>query len=226
MPPVIHNIADIDFNLTGKHHYQIAFHLDESWGYSLLPLTAINGKRGSNPNDVICFGGTRGNEYEGQVGLKRRRRDLDPEQMAGRVVPIPQLSESACVASTRISPLDGVNMNRAFPGNPRGIISSRIANFVKTQIFPLGRIVIDIHSGGMEGAFPYCTSFHPIPDLAQRAEIATVSRLFDTGFVLICSGAMASGLLSDEAGAEGKVTVSSELGAGASTDRQGVRHDL
>jgi predicted deacylase len=224
MPPVIHNFSDIDFDLPGKHYYQLAFHLDGSWGYSLVPLTVINGKRGSNANGVICFGGTHGNEYEGQVGLKRLGNDLDPEQMAGRLVLMPQLSESACVASTRTSPLDGVNMNRAFPGNPRGTISSRIANFVKTRIFPLGRVVIDIHSGGMEGAFPHCTSFHPIPDPAQRAEIAKLSQLFDTGFVLIYSSDMASGLLSDEAEAEGKVTIGSELGAGAATDRLGVRH--
>jgi len=224
MPPVIHHFADIDFDLPGKHHYQVAFHLDGTWGYSLVPLTVINGKRGTNPNGVICFGGTHGNEYEGQVGLKRLACDVDPEQMAGRLVLMPQLSESACVSGTRTSPLDGVNMNRAFPGNPRGTVSSRIANFVKTCIFPLGRIVIDIHSGGMEGAFPHCTSFHPIPDPKQRAEIAKVSQLFDTGFALIYSSAMASGLLSDEAEAEGKVTIGSELGAGASTDRQGVRH--
>jgi hypothetical protein len=53
---------------------------------------------------------------------------------------MPQLSEAACVANSRVSPLDGVNMNRAFPGNARGPISYRIANFVKTRIFPLGRV--------------------------------------------------------------------------------------
>lgn len=224
MPQVIHNFGDIDFELPGKHHYQVAFHSDGSWGYSLVPLTVINGTRGSNPNGVLCFGGTHGNEYEGQVGLKRLCADLDPEQIAGRIVLMPQLSESACAANTRTSPLDGVNMNRAFPGNPRGTMSSRIANFVKTRIFPLGRIVIDIHSGGMEGAFPYCTSFHPIPDGAQQAETAQLSRLFDTGFALIYSSAMASGLLTDEAEAEGKITIGSELGAGASVDRYGVKH--
>src|SRR5579862_8146222 len=190
MPSVIHNFSGIDFDLSGKNHYQVAFHLDGSWGYSLLPLTVINGKRGSNAHGVICFGGTHGNEYEGQVSVKRLCTDLDPERMTGRVLLIPQLSESACVANSRTSPLDGMNMNRAFPGNPRGTISSRIANFVKTCIFPLGRVVIDIHAGGMEGAFPHCTSFHPIPDPAQRAEIARVSQLFDTEFALIYSSAM------------------------------------
>jgi predicted deacylase len=224
MPRLIHNYADIDFARPGKHHYQIAFHLDGSWGYSLVPLTVFNGHRGPNPNGVLCFGGTHGNEYEGQVALKRLCHDLDPEQMSGRVILMPQLSESACVANQRTSPLDGVNMNRAFPGNPRGTLSARIAHFVKTQVFPHGRVVLDIHSGGMEGAFPYCTSFHPIADPAQRAEIATVSRLFDTGFALIYASTMASGLLTDEAEAEGKIAIGSELGAGASTDRHGVRH--
>ena len=224
MPTVIHNFDDIDFDRPGKHHYQVAFHLDGSWGYSVVPLTVINGKRGPNANGVICFGGTHGNEYEGQVGVKRLCTDLDAGEMAGRVVLMPQLSESACVANSRTSPLDGVNMNRAFPGNPRGTISSRIAHFVKTRIFPQGRVVIDIHSGGMEGAFPHCTSFHPIPDPKQQAEIAQVSRLFDTGIVMIYSSAMASGLLTDEAEAEGKITIGSEFGAGASTDRLGVRH--
>lgn len=224
MPQLIHNYADIDFARPGKHHYQIAFHLDGSWGYSLVPLTVINGHRGPNPNGILCFGGTHGNEYEGQVALKRLCHDLDPAQLSGRIILMPQLSESACVANQRTSPLDGVNMNRAFPGNPRGTLSARIAHFVKTEVFPHGRVVLDIHSGGMEGAFPYCTSFHPIPDPAQRAEIATVSRLFDTGFALIYASTMASGLLTDEAEAEGKIAIGSELGAGASTDRHGVRH--
>jgi len=29
MPTVIHNFDDIDFDLPGKHHYQVAFHLDD-----------------------------------------------------------------------------------------------------------------------------------------------------------------------------------------------------
>ena len=224
MPSVIYNVSEIDFSLPGKNHYQIAFHLDGSWGYSLVPLTVINGIRGTNPNGVICFGGTHGNEYEGQIAVKRLCRDLDPNQMTGRVILVPQLSESACRASSRTSPLDGVNMNRAFPGNARGTISYRIASFVKNYLFPQARVVIDIHAGGVEGAFPVCTSFHPIPDVAQRAEIARVSQLFDTGFAFIYSSAMASGLLTDEAEAEGKITLGGEFGAGASTDVAGVRH--
>ncbi len=224
MAAVVHSAAEIDFSSPGKRHYQVAFHQDGTWGYSLAPLTVVVGRRGENANGVLCFGGTHGNEYEGQIAVKRLCGDLDPDELSGRVVLMPQLSESACVANSRTSPLDGVNMNRAFPGSARGTISSRIAHFVKQHVFPLGRVVIDLHSGGNEGAFPICTSFHPIADAAQREEIATVSRLFDTPFVLIYASTMASGLLTDEAEGEGKIAIGGEFGGGESTSREGVRH--
>ena len=221
---IVYDPSGIDFASPGKRHYQVAFHQDGTWGYSLVPLTVVVGSGGDNPNGILCFGGTHGNEYEGQIAVKRLAVDLDPDRLAGRVILMPQLSESACVANSRVSPLDGVNMNRAFPGNPRGTISYRISSFVKRHVFPLGRVVIDVHSGGNEGAFPICTSFHPIPDRAQRHEIEVVSRLFDTPFVLIYASTMASGLLTDEAEAEGKITIGGEFGGGESTSRFGVRH--
>lgn len=224
MPTLVHASEQIDFSRPGKHHYQVAFHLDGAWGYSLVPLTVINGLNGNNQNNIICFGGTHGNEYEGQIAVKRLCTSLNAENMTGRVVLMPQLSESACNANLRFSPLDGVNMNRAFPGNARASISYRIAHFVKAQIFPQGRVVIDVHSGGKEGAFPICTSFHPIPDRAQQAETAEVARLYDTPFVFIYASTMASGLLTDEAEAEGKVTLGGEFGGGETTSRWGVRH--
>ncbi|MEJ7608983.1 MAG: succinylglutamate desuccinylase/aspartoacylase family protein [Bryobacteraceae bacterium] len=223
-PEVIFDPAKIDWDRPGKHHYQLAFPLDGSWGYSLVPLTVINGLKGANPNGIVTFGGTHGNEWEGPVAIKRLCRDLDPAALSGRIILIPQLSESAGNSNTRTSPLDGVNMNRAFPGNARGTISYRIANFVKTRIFPQVRVVLDIHSGGNEGIFPHVVSFHPVANTQQRSEMAQVARLFDTPFVMIYSSEMASGLLTDEAEAEGKITIGSEFGYGEAVNRQGTLH--
>jgi len=223
---IVYDASKIDFETPGKHHYNVAFHHDSSWGYSLVPLTVINGlkERDSSFPGVAVFGGTHGNEWEGQVAVKRLCHDLDPAEMGGRVILVPQLSESACAANTRISPLDGVNMNRAFPGNPRGSISYRIADFVKTRIFPRVRVVVDIHAGGNEGGFALCTSFHPIADPVQRAEIGLVAALFDTPFMLIYTSDMASGLLPEEAEKEGKIAIGGEFGFGESVSLKGVRH--
>ena len=71
MPTIIHHPDQIDFDKPGKHDYQVTFHLDSGWGYSLVPLTIINGTRagsaGSNSPGLAAFGGTHGNEWEGQV---------------------------------------------------------------------------------------------------------------------------------------------------------------
>jgi predicted deacylase len=225
---VIHAADQIDWNAPGKRHYDVAFHLDSSWGYSLIPLTVINGLR-SPPGDeqvagVAVFGGTHGNEWEGQIAAKRLCRDLDAEQMCGRVILVPQLSASACSANSRLSPLDNVNMNRAFPGDARGTISYRIANFVKSRVFPLVRVVADLHSGGIEGGFALCSSIHSVPDQKQYEEMVTAAKLFDTPFVFIYSSQMASGLLSDEAEAEGKIAIGGEFGYGETVSRKGVLH--
>jgi predicted deacylase len=222
---LIHDIRNIDFGRPGKHHYQLAFHLDGSWGYSLVPLTVINGyKNGAGTPGVAVFGGTHGNEYEGQIAVKRLCTELDAEAICGRIILMPQLSETACNAAQRCSPEDGVNMNRAFPGNGRGTLSYRIAHFVKTQVFPQVKIVVDLHAGGNEAVFPLCTSLHPVPDANQYAEIIHAASLFDTPFVYVYSRQMASGLLTDEAEDEGKISIGGEFGFGGGASPRGIRH--
>jgi predicted deacylase len=222
-PPI--DPAAIDFTRPGKHHYKAAFHLDGSWGYSLTPITVINGARAaSGAPGVAVFGGTHGNEYEGQIAVKRLCRDLDPADMAGRVILMPQLSETACAAHTRVSPEDRVNMNRAFPGDPRGTLSYRIAHFVKSRVFPEVGIVLDLHAGGREASFPVCTSLHPIADPARQHAALTVARLFDTPFIYLYSRQMASGLLTDEAEAEGRIAIGGEFGFGEGASRRGIAH--
>jgi predicted deacylase len=229
LPELIPSFDAIDFETPGKRHYQVAFHVDSGWAYSLVPLTVIGGAGLPSPDQpalpgVAIFGGTHGNEWEGQIAVKRLCRDLDAADVSGLVVLIPQLSESACNANQRISPLDNVNMNRAFPGNPKGTLSARIAHFVKTIIFPRVRVVVDLHSGGMEGGFAICTSIHPVPDTRQREEMLKAARLFDTPFVFVYSSDMASGLLTSEAEGEGKIALGGEFGYGETVSRQGVRH--
>ncbi len=81
------------------------------WGF----ITVINGTRAGAPGDpdppgIAVFGGTHGDEYEGQIAVTRLCRDLDPARIRGRVVLIPQLSESACRAHQRaMSSTEAVN---------------------------------------------------------------------------------------------------------------------
>lgn len=220
--------GEVDVTSPGKRHYQVAFPLDSSWGYSLVPLTVIRGTRSTGPAEttdgIAAFGGTHGNEYEGQVAVKQLCQELDADAIRGSVFLFPQLSESACRAHIRCSPLDGVNMNRAFPGNENGSISERIASFVKRVIFPRVGVVIDLHAGGNEAVFPICTSIHRVSDPRQQMEMLRVAALFDTPFIFLYSRQMASGLLSDEAEDDGKIAIGGEFGAGETVDAAGLLH--
>src|SRR5207253_3242504 len=75
-------------------------------------------------------------------------RELAPEQITGRVILIPTLTMPAAKAATRLSPLDGKNFNRCFPGSPTGTPSEVVAHYLTTVLFPLADVVIDIHTGG------------------------------------------------------------------------------
>src|SRR3954451_25301821 len=203
MAELIHDHDAIDWDRPGKATYEVAFPHDGTWGNVLVPLTVINGHRGPG-RSVACFGGTHGNEYEGQVAVRRLAADLEPEVMAGRVVLMPRLNEPACVAGTRVSPLAGGNMNRPFPGDARGTITSRIADFVTRRVFPRVDVVLDMHSAGSGMRFALCASFHPMRGAAQRAETERAARLFDPPFIMVYSSEMAHGLLPDQAEALGK----------------------
>lgn len=220
---IVHNHDEIDFARPGKHMYEVAFHYDGTWGNAMVPLTVINGTAGPGKS-VVCIGGTHGNEYEGQVAVWRLMHELDPADISGRVILMPRLNMPACVSGTRESPMDGVNMNRAFPGDPNGTLTYRIAHFVTSKIFPLVDVVIDIHSAGLGREFALCTSFHLVSDPDQYEEMKTVAGLFDTPMIMIYSSDMASGLLTDEAEAMGKITIGSELGHSHGVLHQGLQH--
>ncbi|MBX3013081.1 MAG: succinylglutamate desuccinylase/aspartoacylase family protein [Caldilineaceae bacterium] len=225
MPQVhtIHDPSTIDFDRPGKTLYEVAFHYDGTWGNALVPLAVINGTAGPGPG-VACFGGTHGNEYEGQVAVWRLMHELDPAQISGRVILMPRLNTPACVSGTRESQRDGVNMNRAFPGDPQGSLTYRIAHFVTTRLLPLVDVVLDIHAAGRGVHFALCSSFHMVADPQQFAEMKTVASLFDTPFIFIYSSAMARGLLTDQAEAMGKVTIGGEFGHSEGVLHRGVQH--
>ena len=143
--------------------------------------------------------------------------------VSGRLIVIPILNVPAFRAARRDSPHDGMNMNRAFPGNAAGSITSRIARFMTDEVLARADVVIDLHSAGAGFEMIRTMSFHQVDDPALYNEFRETALLFGTPFVMIYSSGMGTGLLTEEAEAMGKITIGSELGYGASTDLDGVR---
>jgi predicted deacylase len=52
------------------------------------------------------------------------------------------------MAGARCSPIDGLNLNRVFPGSADGSVTETIAHFVSSKLVPLTDAHVDLHSGG------------------------------------------------------------------------------
>ncbi|MDB4743875.1 succinylglutamate desuccinylase/aspartoacylase family protein, partial [Planctomicrobium sp.] len=165
---------------------------------------------------VLILGGNHGDEYQGQIAAMKLARELTPEMVTGRVILIPSLNFPAAQAATRLSPLDGMNMNRAFPGEEEGSVTSQIAHYLTTVLFALSDVVIDIHSGGRSMEFVPCAHMHLVEDLNQRKKMLAAMLAWNTDFAFLYADIAGTGLLPVEAENQGKLVVTTELGGGES----------
>ena len=118
---------------------------EDAWGATRIPLAVI--ANGTGPT-VILQGGNHGDEYEGPITLGELIRELDPAQVNGRIIFLPAINTPAVEAGRRTSPVDGLNLNRTFPGDAAGTITQQISAYVSTVILPMGDAFVDLHSGG------------------------------------------------------------------------------
>jgi uncharacterized protein len=147
--------TDIDYDRDGKQvgTLRLPYSRNTSaWGIIPIPIAVV--RNGDGPT-VLLTAGNHGDEYEGQIALNNLIRALEPRQIQGRVIILPALNFPAAMAGRRVSPLDGLNLNRSFPGDPDGSPSQQIADYVSTVLIPMADAFMDLHSGGY--------SMHAIP---------------------------------------------------------------
>lgn len=125
---------------------------------------------------VAMIGGLHGNEYEGPLAIMRLYAELEPAELRGTLVAIPVANVLAFEARTRETPSDGVDMNRAFPGDPRGTVTSQMAYWIGEQLVRHADLCLDLHSGGRSDIPVLCAHVSaegPAGELSQK-----VSRAF------------------------------------------------
>jgi predicted deacylase len=206
--------TSIEFDLPGKQQgfLQVPYsHNLGGWANVMIPITTV--LHGHGPT-VLVLGGNHGDEYQGQIAAMKLARELTPEMITGRILIIPSLNFPAAQAGTRLSPLDGMNLNRAFPGEENGSVTSQIAHYLTNVLFPLCDVVIDIHSGGRSMEFIPCSHMHLVPDIEQRKKMLAAMLAWNTDFSFLYADIAGKGLLPVEAENQGKIVVTTELGGG------------
>jgi len=149
--------SDLDFTSPGKRFGDISFKYSGNeipLGNVLVPAGVI--VNGTGPT-ILMIGGVHGDEFEGPVAMVKFLHSTEAEQVQGRIIVLPALNSPAVHASSRVSPYDNVNLNRAFPGDPNGSPTQIIADFVENSIMPVCDAVIDLHAGGKASWFAPCS---------------------------------------------------------------------
>ncbi len=215
--------ATVPFDRDGTHHgfLHLPCSRDRSaWGAILIPITVVH--NGPGPTALLT-GANHGDEYEGPVALQGLARDLDPAAIAGRVIIVPFMNTPAFHAATRVSPLDGVNMNRCFPGDPEGTPTQKIADYFMRHLLPMADIVLDFHSGGKSLDFIPFAAAHLLDDGDQQAACVAAMQAFNAPYSMMLRELDAVGMYDTAAEDAGKVFVSTELGGGGSATARSIR---
>lgn len=223
----------IPFDRDGAHHgfLRLPYSRDDSaWGAVMIPVSVI--RNGDGPT-ALFVAGNHGDEYEGLVALHELAATLAPDSIRGRVIILPALNQPAVAAGRRVSPIDGVNLNRAFPGRPDGTVTEKIADYVSRALVPMADLVCDLHSGGRTLDFLPFAAVHVLQDKDQQAACEAAMHAFNAPWSAIMLEIDAVGMLDTEVEGQGKVFVTTELGGGGSATadsvavaRKGVRNLL
>ena len=184
---------------------------DSAWGNVMIPLTVI--ANGDGPTALLT-GGNHGDEYEGPIALQQLAWQIDPAEVSGRIIIVPYMNYPAFRAGTRVSPLDAVNLNRAFPGRADGSPSQKIANYFNDVLVPMADIVLDYHSGGKTLDFlPYAAA-HQLADKDQQTACVAAMQAFGAPYSMMMLEIDAVGMFDTAVESQGKVFVTTELGGG------------
>ncbi|HLI13363.1 MAG TPA: succinylglutamate desuccinylase/aspartoacylase family protein [Alphaproteobacteria bacterium] len=214
--------TDIDFEAEGVQTGVLRVpHSHNRSAYGHIPIPIWVARRGRDPT-VLMTGANHGDEYEGPVALMRFMRDFRLDRLSGRIIVIPALNFPAYLAGTRVSPIDGVNLNRAFPGDPRGTVTEMIADYVESVLMPMTNFCFDFHAGGSSlNYLPTLFAFRH-QDAAAQARMDRLVEAFGAPRAMIMDMLGEDRVISAGARRKGVLFLTGEFGGGATINLDGL----
>jgi hypothetical protein len=215
--------TDIDFERAGKQVGWVNLpHSVTRSAYGMIAIPMAVVKNGTGPT-AFLMAGNHGDEYEGQIALCKMVRALDPARIQGRVIVMPAANLPAAIAGARVSPIDGGNLNRSFPGDPERGVTQEIAHYIDSVVFPMADLFADLHSGGSSLAYIPFGSTNEGPDAALNRRSLDALTAFGTEYSVVWKHADPR-YSPGAAIARGLVQIAGEFGGGGSVNRRMLRN--
>ena len=207
----------LDFEADGRQSgvLSVPLSVDRSpYFHVQVPVCVM--RNGEGPR-ILLMAGNHGDEYEGEFCLTRLIRRLDPALLRGTVTILPLANAPAVRAGKRCSPIDGGNLNRAFPGDPRGSATSRIAHALEHDLFPRHDVVFDLHSGGTSMAHLPCALIESQDDAARQGRALDLMGSLGLPFGFVAENGRDAPTTMGAARRAGIIGISGEFGGGGTT---------
>lgn len=108
-----------------------------------ISATVVRGHK-PGPTLLVCAA-VHGDEINGIEIIARLLKRKALEKVRGTLIAVPIVNELAFLAHSRYSP-DRRDLNRIFPGSPKGSLTSRLADTFVTELVKKATHVIDLHT--------------------------------------------------------------------------------
>jgi len=134
---------------------------------------------------LLVTAGVHAAEYASIAAALDLGRTLDARTLAGRVVVVPVLNVAGFgVRSIYVSPLDGKNLNRVFPGNASGTASEQVADWLFRNAMKQANYYIDLHGGDLiEALVPFTIVFKSGNEQVDAASLE-MARVFGIQYLV------------------------------------------
>jgi predicted deacylase len=178
-----------------------------SGAWVTVPVQILAGAR-AHPR-VVAVAGIHGDEAEGMLALLDFWQACDLDDLDGTVVLVPVANPMAFAAHARRSPVDGLDLNRTFPGRPDGTISERLAYRLLHDVVAGADFLFTLHSWFATGSgVPYVEYPAGTTPLAVRSREAGIA----AGFRRLRASGWPEGALVPAANALGVPGLEAEIG--------------
>lgn len=172
-----------------------------------IPYTVIRGA--SAKPSVIILAGVHGDEYEGVAALYRMVEELETAPLNGTVTIAPVVNPQAFAAGLRRNPIDSGDLNRTFPGDPIGSVSSRLARLILNKLIDGHDAMLSLHGWSKEALVtPY--GEYPLHDSEAGRQSKVCA--YHLGFELLHPYEWPDGVLGNSALEKGIAAVETEIG--------------
>ena len=179
-----------------------------------VPVIVMNGR---GPGPVLCLtAALHGDELNGIEVVRRVLDEIDIDELNGAVIGVPIVNIQGFYRGSRYLP-DRRDLNRYFPGNPKGSSATRLAHSMFTEVIKHCSALIDLHTGSLNR-----TNLPQVRADLRSPQVTRMTQAF--GATVVLHGTGDKGSLRRAANEAGIPAVTFEMGEPMRVQQEQVEH--